>query len=204
MLHAFVYDEVAVLVRHWFEVDLQDSHLEHGVRIELRLLDVRPHRGSESAAQPITVDEPVWRADLFDHLDGRPGGFEAAHFHPYFVDVEPSERHWADEVKSAPWDWLHWQLSDVAGLAAASGVRLRDPAGAADQVRADAPAIVAAARSRAAAQCRSKEQCFAWTRDVTTAVQLMLGALARPDLLDEDRVSPWRAAHAPGVGTSGG
>lgn len=192
MLHAFVYSEVAVLVRHWFEIDLGDSHLEHGARIELRLLAPQPHRGSESAAQQIVLDEPVWRADLFDRVDGVPGGFEAAHFHPYFVDAEPSRRHWADAVKSAPWQWLQHQLSDVAEVAGAAGVRLREPTLEADRVRADAPAIVAAAQSRAATQCRSKEQCHAWTRDVAGAVHRMLGALARPDLLDEDRVSPWR------------
>jgi hypothetical protein len=61
--HAFVFNEVAVLVRHWFEIDLIDSHLEHGARVELRLLIPQPRRGSESAAQKVVVDQPVWRAD---------------------------------------------------------------------------------------------------------------------------------------------
>lgn len=196
MLQAFVYNEVAVLVRHWFEIDLADSHMEHGARVELRLLDPQPRRGSESAAQRIALDQPVWRADLFDRVDGVAGGFEAAHYHPHFVGVEPCQRHWADEIKAAPWDWLERQLSDVAGVAAVAGARLRDPAAAAEHVRADVPEIVDAARGRAATRCRSKAQCFAWTRDVSSSVDVMLGALARPDLLDEDRVSPWREAAA--------
>ena len=77
MLHAFVYNDVAVLVRHWFEVSLKASHLEHGTRVELRVRPPEPHRGSESAAQAITADRPLWRADLFDRVDGSPGGFEA-------------------------------------------------------------------------------------------------------------------------------
>ncbi|MEV5705758.1 hypothetical protein [Actinoallomurus sp. NPDC052274] len=193
MLHAFVYNEIAILARHWFEVSVKDSHLEHGARIELRLRSPQPHRGTESAAQKIVADQPLWRADLFDRIDGVRGGFEAAHFHPRFHDAEPCERHWADEVKAAPWDWLHDQLSDIAGVAAAAGVRLRDAADG-EQVRADAPAIVAVARSRAAIQCGTKEQCYAWTQDAAGSVHLMLDRLARPELLDRDRVSPWLAS----------
>jgi hypothetical protein len=192
--HAFVFNEVAVLVRHWFEIDLMDSHLEHGARVELRLLAPQPRRGSESAAQKVVIDQPVWRADLFDRLDGTPGAFEAAHFHPHFVGVEPCERHWDDAVKAAPWDWLHSCLTDVAGVVAAAGVRLRDPATENEQVRADAEAIVGAARSRAPMLCGSERQCHAWTRDAEAAVHVMLGALRRPDLLDRDRVSPWLPA----------
>ncbi|MBC6463030.1 hypothetical protein, partial [Actinomadura sp. HBU206391] len=191
MLHAFVYNEVAVLVRHWFEVSLTDSHLEHGVRLELRLLAPEPHRGTESAAQKIVADQPVWRADLFDRVDGLPGGFQAAHFHPSFHGVEPSERHWADEVKTAPWDWLHGRLSDIGDVAESAGVPLRDPALEGEQVRADAPAIVATAQSRAATKCLSTQQCYAWTRDAEPAVHLMLDRLAQPETLDRDRVSPW-------------
>ena len=59
MQHAFVFNEVAVLVRHWFEIDLNDSHMEHGARVEIRLLAPHPGRGSESAAQVIVVDQPA-------------------------------------------------------------------------------------------------------------------------------------------------
>jgi hypothetical protein len=192
--HAFVFNEVAVLVRHWFEIDLTDSHLEHGARVELRLLVPQPRRGSESAAQKVVIDQPVWRADLFDRLDGTPGAFEVAHFHPYFVGVEPCERHWDDAVKAAPWDWLGTRLTDVAGIVAAAGMQLREPTTANEQVRADAEAIVGAARSRAAMLCGSKQRCYDWTRDAESAVHSMLGSLRRPDLLDRDQVSPWLPA----------
>jgi len=32
----------AVIVRHWFEIDLADASMEHGVRIELRELAAHP------------------------------------------------------------------------------------------------------------------------------------------------------------------
>ena len=191
MQHAFVFNEVAVLVRHWFEIDLTDSHLEHGARVELRLLVPQPRRGSESAAQKVVIDQPVWRADLFDRLDGTIGAFEVAHFHPYFVGVEPCERHWDDAVKADPWDWLGTRLIDVADIVATAGMRLREPATANEQVRADTEAIVGAARSRAPILCRSPQHCHDWTRDAEAAVHSMLGSLRRPDLLDRDRVSPW-------------
>jgi len=63
----------AVIIRHWFEIDLDDASMEHGVRIELRELAARPHRGSESAAQVITADRPLWRADLMPY-----GGLKAS------------------------------------------------------------------------------------------------------------------------------
>jgi len=192
----FVFNEVAVLVRHWFEIDLMDSHLEHGARVELRLLVPQPRRGSESASQKIVIDQPVWRADLFDRLDGTPGAFEAAHYHPYFVGVEPSERHWEDAVKSAPWDWLANRLTDIADTVTTAGMQLRDPATANEQVGAAAEAIVSAARSRAPMLCGSKQQCHEWARDAEAAVHTMLGDLRRPELLDRDRVSPWLPAGA--------
>lgn len=191
MQHVFAYDEVAVLVRHWFEIDLVDSHLEHGARVELRLLAPEPRRGSESAAQKIVIDRPLWRADLFDRLDGTPGAFDAAHFHPYFDGVEPCDRHWDDAVKAAPWEWLSAQLSGIAALVETAGGRLRDPETTNERVAADAEAIVDAARSRAALRCGSAQQCHAWTRDAQDAVHAMLGDLRRPDLLDRDRVAPW-------------
>jgi hypothetical protein len=191
VLHAFVYNDTAILVRHWFEVSLTDSHLEHGVRLELRLREPQEHRGSESAAQKIVADRPVWRADLFDRIDGEPGAFEAGHYHPRFDGVEPCARNWTEEIKATPWDWLHGQLVDIAGLAAAGGVELPDPVTDAEQIRADAPAIVAVAQSRAATQCGSKQQCYAWTQDAAPTVHIMLGNLKQPDLLDRDRVSPW-------------
>jgi hypothetical protein len=191
VLHAFVYNDTAILVRHWFEVSLKDSHLEHGVRLELRLREPQPLRGSESAAQRIVIDRPVWRADLFDRIDGTPGAFEAAHFHPRFDGVEPCERNWADVIKSTPWDWLHEQLSDIGAVAERAGMPPADVAADVEQVRADAPEIVAVAQSRAATHCDSARRCYAWTQDAAPLVHLMLSELRRPDLLDRERAAPW-------------
>lgn len=191
MQHIIALSRTAVVVRHWFEIDLQDSSMEHGVRIELRELAEGPHRGSESAAQLITVDRPFWRADLFDRHTETPGSFGVAHFHPWFQDNEPCPRVWDPRLKEDPWRWLEVQF---AHLGAVGG---REPwkADVADapELRQLGRVVVAIARQFAPAQCTSARQCFELTRDVRDAVQMMLASLKRPDLLDEAWVTSWRS-----------
>ena len=63
MLQAFVFERVAVVVFPWNEpIDPP----ERGTRVEVRLLADEPHRGSYAAAQRFVIDDPVFRADLFD------------------------------------------------------------------------------------------------------------------------------------------
>ena len=57
---AFVAHSVAVIVRHWYEIGEADD--EHGTRVEIRQVTRPAHIGTESAAQPITLDRPLWRA----------------------------------------------------------------------------------------------------------------------------------------------
>lgn len=130
MKHIVALSCTAVIMRHWFEIDLDDTSMEHGARIELRELAQHAHRGSESAAQLITADRPLWRADLFDRLADKPGSYGVAHFHPRFADNEP---------------------------------------------------------------CSSAAECFGRTRDVRSAVRLMISGLSHPELLDAGWVAPWTA-----------
>ena len=99
MLQAFVFEDVAVIVLPWHE---PVEPPERGTRVEVRLLEREPHRGSESAAQRVVIDQPVFRADLFDQTTAPPGNLASAHFHPHFEGVEPSDRFWRDEVKRDP------------------------------------------------------------------------------------------------------
>src|SRR6202167_2426418 len=151
----------AVIVRHWFEIDLDDASMEHGARIELRELVPQPRRGSESAAQLITADRPLWRADLFDRLTDAPGSYRVGHLHPagaasgHACPVDPAD------------------ASELSGLA---------------------DAVVTLARQVAPERCGSAADCYGLTRDARGSVQLMIKYLRRPDLLDEDWVSPWRQA----------
>jgi hypothetical protein len=118
MLHAFVFGKVAVLVFPWREpVDPP----ERGARVEVRMLADEPTRGSRSAAQRIVIDQPVFRADLFDQVGPPPGNLRSAHFHPTFDGVEPSDRHWPDAIKQNPTGWLAAELGDLPGMLERSG-----------------------------------------------------------------------------------
>jgi hypothetical protein len=187
--HILALSRSAVIVRHWFEIDLDDASMEHGVRIELRELSSQPHRGSESAAQLITADRPLWRADLFDRLTDVPGSFEVAHYHPEFSGNEPSSRAWDPELTAHPWLWLHDQIADLGAGPGRKGWPLEP--GDAGELSRLADAIVALARELGPDRCHSASECFALTRDARESVQLMIRYLRRPDLLDLERVSPW-------------
>jgi hypothetical protein len=190
--HILALSHTAVIVRHWFEIDLDDASMEHGVRIELRELAAQPHRGSESAAQLIAADRPLWRADLFDRLTDAPGSFGVAHYHPGFSGNEPSPRTWDPALTADPWRWLRDQ---IAGLGEGPGrAAWQLEPGDAAELRGLADSIVTLARELGPDRCRSASECYALTRDVRESVQLMIEYLRRPDLLDVDRAAPWMAA----------
>jgi hypothetical protein len=193
MLRAFVFGQVAVLVRHWFEIGRSDGAMEHGARLELRLLQPQQHRGTQSAAQYFGIDRPVWRADLFDRLDGSPGAFEAAHFHPRFDANEPTQRVWPADIGSDPWGWTKRQLSDLHAVCEGGGVSTTGIDDDAEDLRHEVDAIVQAAQSFAPARCTSARQCHQWTRDVAGSVRLMVSNVDSPTLLDGDRVELWLA-----------
>ena len=182
----------AVIARHWFEIDLDDASMEHGARIELRELVPQRHRGSESAAQMVTADRPLWRADLFDRVGDPPGSYGVAHFHPEFSGDEPCPRAWDAALTASPWDWLYDQMAS-AGAASGPGPWPLDPADA-SELRGLADMVVAMARQFAPERCGSAAECYRLTRDARESVQLMMAYLRRPDLLDEDWVAPWRQA----------
>lgn len=189
MRYVLTLSRCAFVIRHWFEINLDDASMEHGARIELRELSVQPHRGTESAAQLITVDRPLWRADLFDRLTDTPGTFGAAHYHPAFDGNEPSDRVRDTGLTADPWGWLGDQ---VASLGADDG-RGGWPVSPEDalEIAGLAGTVVATARLFEPARCGSAAECFRLTRDVRDTVRLMIATLANPGLLDTPWVSAW-------------
>jgi hypothetical protein len=191
--HILTLSRTAVVVRHWFEIDLEDASMEHGARIELRELAAHPRRGSESAAQLITLDRPLWRADLFDRLADQPGSFGAAHYHPEFAGHEPSPRVWDPELTARPWPWLRDQFAHP-GAAPGGGRWHLEPADAAE-LSGLTEVIVTLARRLAPDRCRSPAECYRLTWDAQESVQLMIKQVRQPDRLDLEWVSPWLAAN---------
>jgi hypothetical protein len=192
VLYIIALSRSAFIVRHWFEINLDDASMEHGARIELRELASGGHRGSESAAQLIAADRPLWRADLFDRMQDEPGTFGAAHYHPEFAGNEPSDRVWDPALTADPWRWLFDQV--ISAGAAANGIPWPvDPADA-TELPGLADDVVALARRFSPAACGSPAECYRLTRDVRPAVRLMVRCLRQPELLDAAFVAPWLPA----------
>jgi hypothetical protein len=141
---AYVFEGVAVIVGPWHE---PMTPPERGARVEVRLLADEPKRGSRFAAERVTLDQPVFRADLFDQMDKPAGNLAAAHFHPGFDGIEPSDRVWDEAIQEDPSAWLAGELHDLPGLLKRAGVE-SDAAPWLDQdtqaLRDATPSVVAA------------------------------------------------------------
>jgi hypothetical protein len=126
MLYAFGFERVGVLISDLYIVLENPSPgqegAEHGVRLEVRLLERGELRGSAYSARPIEVGAPVWRADLLETVDGPPGSFNRSHHHPVFTGWEPGSRVFSDDVKAGPVQFVADQLSDLQGLLERSGL----------------------------------------------------------------------------------
>ncbi|MGH3342194.1 MAG: hypothetical protein ACRDPK_04770 [Carbonactinosporaceae bacterium] len=153
--------------------------MEHGARLELRLLAPEAHRGTESAAQRLVIDRPVWRADLFDRLDRPAGTFSAAHYHPTFTGNEPCERVWDPRLTEDPWSWAREQLADIGSLCERNDVSRDVVADDIGEVSNQRAGILGFARDLAPTACTSVDRCYALTRDVSKTVRLMVGNMER-------------------------
>jgi hypothetical protein len=147
MLYAFGFERVGVLVSDLYFVDSNprkgQEGPEHGVRLELRALDRGELKGTVYSARPITVDKPIWRADLLESTEGKPGSHDRTHYHPAFSGWNPSKRTFDRDLSSDPIGWLGRQLSDLPALLAEAEVPA-DAAGEhdADDIRAAVPEIL--------------------------------------------------------------
>lgn len=151
MLYAWGFDRIGVVAGDLFFIDPDPAPgqegAEHGVRLEVRLLERPPLSGSVYAAQPIVIDRPVWRADLLETIDGPPGSHDRTHHHPRFRGWEPGRRQYEEGLSADPLDWLQGRLEDLPGLL--SGAELPPDSAAPGDAAAMAqatPQIVAAVR----------------------------------------------------------
>ncbi len=151
MLYAFGFERVGVVVGDLYFVDPQphkgQEGPEHGVRLELRVLERGALKGSVYSAQPIEVGQPIWRVDLLESVEGRPGSFDRTHHHPVFSGWNPNSRVFARELSADPLGWLAAKLTDLDDLVATAGFPA-DAAGPddAEHLRAAAPEIVEVTR----------------------------------------------------------
>ncbi|MEU9820180.1 hypothetical protein ACIGG9_07145 [Pseudonocardia alni] len=189
MLITFSFTRLAVQVRRWFEIGA-DATMERGARVELLLLDPQPHRGSESAGQRLVVDRPFWRADLFDRMD-RPGEWAAAHVHPSFDGVEPSDRVFSEALTEDPWGWLEEQLRRPADRMREAGLDPAVAVGDLDDLHAAVGQIVEAARRFGPDQPLTRDDDARLTRDAAERVRRLV-ALIPPEVpYDREYLRPW-------------
>jgi hypothetical protein len=151
VLYAFGFERVGVVVGDLYFVDPQphkgQEGPEHGVRLELRVLERGALKGSVYSAQPIEVGQPIWRVDLLESVDGKPGSFNRTHHHPKFTEKwDPTYRVFQRELSQDPLGWLAGQLADLPGILDRAEVPqdIADPSDAAS-LKDMAPAIVGVA-----------------------------------------------------------
>jgi hypothetical protein len=151
MFYAFGFERYGVVVGDLYFVDPNPARgqegAERGVRLELRTLDRGKLHGSIYSAQPIGVEQPIWRVDLLESLAGPPGSFDRTHHHPAFRGWEPGRRVFVRELSADPLGWLEARLSDLDGLLDQAGAeRHETDAADAENLRACVPEILDAVR----------------------------------------------------------
>ncbi|OAA25835.1 hypothetical protein UG55_101936 [Frankia sp. EI5c] len=126
MLTMFCFDGLAVVIEDLFFVDPEPAPgqegPERGVRVELRLVERQPWRGSVYASQRVVVDEAVLRVDLLESIAAGPGSRDRVHHHPTMRHNEPGDRVFDQRLTDDPVGWLEARLADPVRLLAAAGV----------------------------------------------------------------------------------
>ena len=151
MLYLFGFERVGVVLSDLYFVNPDPAPgqegAERGVRLEVRFLERQDEQGSIYAARPILVGQPIWRVDLLESVDGKPGSFDRTHHHPLMRGWEPGRRRFERDLSADPFGWLGERLRDLPGLL----VQAELPADRADaddarQMRESAAEIVDATR----------------------------------------------------------
>jgi hypothetical protein len=146
MLQLFGFDRIGIVIGDLYFLDPVQKEgqegAEHGVRLEVRMLEPGELRGSIYSARPISIGAPMWRADLLETVDGPPGSLNRAHHHPRMSDWEPNGRTFDEELTADPVAWIGKQLSDLEGLLDRAGVDVDATLAAdADSLRGAVPEV---------------------------------------------------------------
>lgn len=122
MLQVFGFDRIAVVLGDLYFVDPNPAPgqegAEHGVRVEVRFIDMQEQDGSIYASRPILIGQPVWRLDLLESVEGEPGSFDRTHHHPLMRGYEPRARKFERQLSADPLGYLAGRLRDLPGLLA--------------------------------------------------------------------------------------
>ena len=152
MLYVFGFDRVGIVLADLYFLDPNpgpgQEGAERGVRIELRRLEAGAVQGSIYASRPIGLEEPMWRVDMLERVDGPVGSFDRTHHHPRCADWEPDRRVFDPELSADPIGWFEDRLQDIESVLDGANVdRAELGPRDADDIRTSAPEIVACLRS---------------------------------------------------------
>jgi len=125
VLYVFGFERTAVVVGDLYFVDPDPEKgqegPEHGVRLEVRVLQPGELKGSIYSARPIEIGELIWRADLLESVAGTPGSFDRTHHHPRSDGWEPGRRVFERELSAFPVEWVIAQLADLQAVLTRAG-----------------------------------------------------------------------------------
>lgn len=146
MLQVFGFDRIGVVIGDIYFIDPAPARgqegPERGVRLEVRMLEPGDLTGSIYSARPISINEPVWRADLLESADSTPGSLNRAHHHPNMHGWEPGRRVFDRDLSGDPVGWVGSMLSDLEGLLDRAGVQVDSTLTAdADKLRGAVPDV---------------------------------------------------------------
>jgi hypothetical protein len=120
MLQVFGFDRIGVVLGDMYFIDPAPAKgqegPERGVRLEVRMLEPGEPAGSIYSARPISITEPIWRADLLESADGPPGSLNRVHHHPNMSGWEPGRRVFDRDLSSDPVGFVGAILSDLEAL----------------------------------------------------------------------------------------
>jgi hypothetical protein len=120
---AVIVGTIAVTTEYWEETQA-DGTRETGCRVQLRIVRTVP----APVPPPVprrdavfwSIEEPIWRADLFTEVGGR-GPYDAAHYHPTFDRLTPCERVSDDTIEPDPLRWIMGRLADIPAMLSEAG-----------------------------------------------------------------------------------
>jgi len=152
MLQVFGFERIGVVVADIYTIDpvpkKGQEGPERGVRVEVRMLEPGELAGSIYSARPITIAEPVWRADLLESTASTPGSLDRAHHHPNMRNWEPRKRVFDSELSSDAVGFVGTVLSDLEGMLTRAGIEIDAALAAdADSLRAAVPEVQRAVQS---------------------------------------------------------
>jgi hypothetical protein len=135
---------VAVTTNYWEEYQ-EDGTEEIGCRVQLRRMrepaSTIPPPQPRRDATYWSVEEPIWRADLFTTV-GSPTALDASHYHPTFSGVQPCERVMDPAIFPDPYAWIEGRLADLPEMLTEAGYPELANEVDADAVRQAMPAIL--------------------------------------------------------------